>query len=363
MSDDGTYIPHYLGEETRGEVRPNSNLNSIALRVGEVKAIVYPKDKVSISDKHKWVEYTVEVVQQNGRSTVSSTLYHGCVVGRLFGGIADRMHYTLRPDTKKGGSKPGGIGVGSKVLLLCINGNRTNPVIISGLPDDDKGQADDKQDGHNLLFEFNGINATVNNDGELTVMFRGATDVNGDIPNTNDAKEASGAKLIMNKDGGIKLHSKDESQFIFIDNKNKKINILADDEWNVKVNTKLVFNTGSNTEMHTDADMKLDATGNVKITSAGTLIGQATDSMLLASTYRQAEQSLHTDLLAGLSNLSIQFGILAGALTAGAILNPPLAAGAAAATAAVAAVTKMAAAIGQFEAGAVTYLSLKNKND
>lgn len=224
--EDNTLIPSYFTVENRGRVSPDTNLNSVALRVGEVKDIVYPGDKLSLSKK--WVEYTVEVIQRDGSSTNSSTLYHGCVVSQLFGGFADQMHYTLRKDEQKQGNNPkGGVGVGSKVLLACINGVRSNAVIMGGLPDNQFEDKHDKNDGHNLFFEFNGIKFEINKDGEMTLQFTGSRKVDGD-PEDNNDEDAQPTKVNINKDGDLTISTKEDKQLIKIEHKDKKIRIKGD---------------------------------------------------------------------------------------------------------------------------------------
>lgn len=226
--EDNTQIPSYFSAENRGSVTVGSNLSSTSLRVGEVKEIIYPEDKLSLSKK--WVEYTIEVVQRDGTNTSSSTLYHGCLVSQMFGGFADQIHYTLRKDKQKQGNDPkGGVGVGSKVLLLCINGTRNNAVVIGGLPDTEFEDKDKhkKDDGHNLYFEFNGIVFTINKDGELELKFNGSTQVDGEPTDGND-EEANPTTIKINKDGDFSITTKEEKQFIKIQHKDKKILITGD---------------------------------------------------------------------------------------------------------------------------------------
>lgn len=226
--EDNTIIPSYFKAESRGKVQVGESLNSVALRVGEVKEIIYPEDQLSISKA--WVEYTVEVTQRNGTGTASSTLFHGCVVSQLFGGHADQFRYTLRKDDKKNGNdKKGGVGVGSKVLLLCINGTRSNPVIIGGLPDVEFKDKDKqkKDDGHNLFFEFNGVKFGINKDGELQLQFTGSRKVDGE-PEDNNDEDAQPTTLAINKDGDFSISTKDEKQLLRIEHKDKKIRIKGD---------------------------------------------------------------------------------------------------------------------------------------
>ena len=374
--NDNTIIPSYFNVESRGSVKPSDNMNNVSLRVGEVKAIFYPDDEKNISKK--LVEYTVEVLQQDGQSTMSSTLYHGCVVSHLFGGVADSINYTLRPAQKEGESgggekKTGGAGVGSKVLLLCINGNKTNAVIIGGLPDFDSSENDKKDDGHNLKFEFNGVQMSVNKDGELQVRYRGQTKVDGKLSDDADS-DAEGSTLIFDKEGSIKLYTKDEKQFIYLNHKDKKLDILADEEWHVKVNKKLSFEAGDEVKVKGDKTCTIEMSDKVYIKSAGVHVGDATDAWLLADTYRKAESQMLNQIATTMQSIMSLISTAASTLISAAAANaPPIVGGIAAASpfaAAGAALTsaapmfaQVATAIQTFESQASTYLSKKNKND
>lgn len=376
LLDDNTVLPSFMSAGTMGVGQSMNMFTNYALRSGEVREIIGVDDKKSLSGR--FIEYTVEVNQYSD-GTSSSMTYFNCLLANTFGGAADQFRYTLRKsDSQK--TPEDGIGVGSKVLLLCIDGARNNALIIGGVRDlgtDKDGSKyegkDNDADGHHLHFEFNGIQAKINKEGELTVMYRGATKADGTLDDNANA-DASESKVIMNKDGGIKIHTKDEKQYVFLNHKDKKIEVLADTEWNVKVNEKLVFNTGKNIEVHTDAEMKLDAANNVKITSSGVLVGAATDNWLLASTYRQSESSMHQDFLSSFAQLATLLGTMGSTLTTasaahaapivGPIIGAPaLAAAGAAAISCATAFGKLAAAVGQFEGKTTTYLSTKNKND
>jgi hypothetical protein len=356
--EDNTIIPHYFSVENRGKVTMDSNLNSLSLRVGEVKEIVYPEDDLSLSKR--WIEYTVEVVQRDGMKTHSSTLHHGCVVGQLFGGFADQVHYTLRKDEQKQGNDPdGGVGIGSKVLLLCINGTRSNPVIISGLPetDTDFGDKHKKDDGHNLYFEFNGVQFTINKDGEMKLMFRGATNTDGTLADSANS-DAEGSYVSIDKDGNLKFATPKDDQFLTINHKDHKIEMQAQKEWDCTIK----------------GTVNITADDNVVIKSSGVKVGDATDSWMLGSTYRQAEGQMNQEISGYLQSVETLLSTCATALMAAATANAvPMTGGAAAATpfnAAAAALEAAGPLIGQaatalttFESSASTYLSTKNKND
>lgn len=374
LLDDNTVMPSYMGARPMGDTSPDTGyFSDMGMRSGEVREIIYPSDERSLSKKY--TEYTVETsIFSEGTSTTQT--YFNCALINQFGGVADKIHYTLRPSDK---SRPteDGIGVGSKVLLLCIDGKRSQAIILGGVREAGKLKENEttekKENGHNLFFEFNGVRTEINDDGELTVQFRGATQNDGKLRDSADSK-ASGSKIILNKTGGIKIHTADEDQYIFIDHSTKKINVLADDEWSVKVNNKLSFDVGGDINVKGNAEAKIDILANVKITSAGVHVGSATDAWMKGTTYRASETTMHTTMTAAFSAMAAAFGTLGGALSSASALHvipiagpiiaaPTVAAAGAAAVAAATAAGQVVSAIGAFEGQSLSYLSLKNLTD
>ncbi len=224
-------IPSYLSSQDRGAVENVGNTDNDSLRVGEVLEIVYPKDARSLSGK--FIEYTVAVSHRDGTGPEVTSTYTGCIVGNMFGLGSDTLRYTLRPDTQTSsgdGKKKDVVGIGAKVLLLCVNGSKTRSVIVGGIRDvatGDEGAEDTKEKGHNLYFEFNGTSFEIDKDGATTVQFKGATDVMGEPMEGNDAA-AQPTTLKINKDGDFSITTKDDAQLIRIEHKDKKIRIKGD---------------------------------------------------------------------------------------------------------------------------------------
>lgn len=381
MLPDGSVIPSYLGVEPMGMSSQSVNFGEFALRQGEIREIVYPDDKRSVTKTV--VEYMVVVAYRDGNGPAVSTLYPNCQVANLFGGIADKLRYTYRPQSKDPDAGKA-ISDGSKVLLLCANGERRRAFIVGGL--NESQDAERSADGHNLNFSFNGITVVINKDGEFGLQFVGPTKVDGSLDTDAGADEKNGPTQVeVLKNGNLKISTKDDNQVILINHAEKKIEFTVDQEWVVNVNEKVTESYGdswtltagssisieSKSEvniMASDGDWNMTASGNARIKSSGTLIGAATDSMLLASAYRSAEQTLHGTLTEQLTTLAAQIAIIAVAVN-GPMKIPIY--GAAAASVAMGpaliqcgtAVTQMLAALQEFEGQGATYLSLKNKND
>lgn len=377
LLSDNTVIPSYLGTSDRGDVSVDpGNQSNIALRYGEVRKVIYPDDAKSVSKR--FIEYNVEIQHKDQGGHGTGVTYANCVQMSLFGTTADLFRYTLREDREQQGQS--GLGVGSKVVVMCLNGNVSKALIVGALRDtgtDKDGTLqegrDKKEDGHNLFFEFNGAQVGVNKDGELQVRYRGATKVDGTLQDDADP-EAEGSTIVFTKEGGIKAYTRGEKQFIHLDHKNKKLDILADEEWHVKVNKKLFFEAGDTVNIKGDSTCTVEMTDRVYIKSAGVHVGAAGEDWMMGTTYRRAEQTMHqtmTGLLNTLSglittaatNLNVAAGLHKIPIAGPIVGSAPLQAAAVALTSAGPIFTSLASAITGFESGAAGYLSLKNKND
>lgn len=380
--EDSTVIPSYLSHQTRGSYEDPGLQNNLSLRSGEVRKIIYPSDADSVSGRY--VEYNVDVQQKDKNGTGVTTKYANCLISNLFGGAADVFKYTLREDDQN--QPPAdGVGVGSKVILLCLNGTITKAVIIGGLrdtgPNDPNGTlsnsvnaarrtADDMADGHNMYWEFNGVNANINDDGELQVMYRGKTNADGTLDSGANA-DAEGTSILFNKDGSLKLFTPKEDQSFFIDHANKKIVGIANSEWDMTVNNGPInFNASSDINYNSSGGgMSVGVAQNIKMNSLGVLVGGATDAWVKGTTYRLGETTMNTQLITAFTTLTTIIATASAALiAAGSTPIPPvIAAGCAAAGGALASAAAplaiIVSAITAFEAQAATYLSLKNLTD
>lgn len=268
---DGTIVPSFLGVQGTGMRRNPGNQTDVGLRWGTVKELVYPNDPRNSSQKY--IEYLLSVEHKDGGKPGANVNYLGVQLSNLFGGVADYLNYTLRPTPQQSNPQPGKLLQGSKVLCLCVNGDRAQAIIIGGARDGTyDGNVDDNgQKGHNLDFSFNGLNATVNDDGELTVVFNGKTDIDGTLADSADP-DAQGSNIRMTKDGSVLISSPDALQHVLIDNTNHLVEIDADQELDINV------------------------TGNLVIQSAGVLTGGATDATMRGTTYRMNETIMNSTL-------------------------------------------------------------------
>jgi phage baseplate assembly protein gpV len=347
-------IPSYLSTEDISEIDGPSLFGNSYLRIGEVKEIIYPDDPRSLSKRI--IEYNIRVQHQGDSGPATPTMYNNCALSNLFGGVADKFRYTLRQATSLPQTDTG-LGIGSKVLLLCINGDQTKSIILSGIREPTSTERDDSSDGHNLFFEFNGLKFQINDDGEATLVFRGKTNADGTLADSADV-DAEGTSVNFNKDGNLEAATPDLQQFVRLNHKDKKIEVLADTEWNVEVNGKLVFKAGSEIQINGGSTATLAVPGNVSVSSAGVKVGAATDAWVKGTTYRNAESLMNTQMASVFKSLSESLQkageqlALGNSPGAGALL---VASGPMLAT--------LANLIQQFEDMSSSYLSTKNSTD
>jgi hypothetical protein len=223
----GKVIPDYLSDGRDCSYYAGSAYSSNSLIMGEVQEIIQPNDPRNINKNVP--EYTVwATVFENGGPI--SRMFNHVVPMDLFGsGIADYFNFTYRGENsaqnKTGIGVEFGYGKGSRVLMLAINGDRQNYVIISGIRN---SQADpiDSDTGHHLDFNFNGIECNINNDGELTLTYSGATKADGTLQDDVDT-DAVGTTLTITKDGSLSIVDNSSNESIVIDRPNGNINVAA----------------------------------------------------------------------------------------------------------------------------------------
>jgi len=383
-SDGSVHPSHQNPKSIRGKTSGanQSVFQNYALRMGYVVGAHSPDGKgqdgqddpdgKKQSDR-KFYVYDVICQQVDAYGAEVEVLYRRCRQMESLGNSADRSSYTLRAASEfTGHISQKVLDTATKVVLLCGNGRSSSPVIL-GCLQHGGGVAQKEEDGHNFAFEFNGVQQTINKDGELQIRYRGATKIDGTLDDNANA-DAEGSTLIFNKDGDIKVYTKDEKQFIHLNHKDKKLEILADEEWNVKVNKKLIFEAGDDISITGKKACSIEITDNITMKSSGVLVGDATDAWLLADTYRKAEAQMLKKISTALQTIMGLITTAGASLTAAAAANaPPIVGGAIAATPFAAAATALtqagpkfmeaSAAIEAFEAQASTYLSKKNKND
>jgi phage baseplate assembly protein gpV len=227
-----------------GSFSDGGAFSNMRLRPGEVQAVYYPTDAQNVSKN--FVEYQV-LVQERSNSIIITRLYEHVIAVDGFGGIADYYNYTFRPDpsaNKTDGQKSYKAGVGSKVLVLCINGEYHNACIIGGIRDSN-GPIDVKEnDGHRLKFRFNGVSVEINKDGELTLEYQGAMNADG-TPADGVDQDTLGTKISIAKTGNVTIADGTSENTILIDHANGRIQLVSKNEVDVTAPNIKVGSTSS----------------------------------------------------------------------------------------------------------------------
>jgi len=141
--------------------------------------ILQVQDKIG-GDKQNLIRYTCLVYFSDGVKVIPNVRQSS-----MLGGIADywRRRATATSDdsasTQALGStsQPGlDATVGERVIITFLNGNISNPVITGYLQHPDQAIEEDLDDSNpdvNAIFQYLGIRATINSDGELTLTHKG----------------------------------------------------------------------------------------------------------------------------------------------------------------------------------------------
>ncbi len=221
-------IPSFLSDGSgSGDHYDGDAFNNVRLRMGEVQEIIYPNDPRSLSKRI--IEFDV-LVQHLSNGTAVAKIYKYCTVSNLFGGIADKVHYTLRPDkgaATTNSTRRAGPGIGSKVLILCISGSHYNAKIIGGV--DDTEDAADPNEGHFYHARFNGIDLAINNDGELTLTYQGAMKADA-TPAEGVDSNAVGTTVKIQKSGNFVVSDGSGKNTITLDHSTGKISITSENQ-------------------------------------------------------------------------------------------------------------------------------------
>lgn len=254
--DDGTVVPSHMQVEDRApRFFSGDYFGDVQLHQGEVKEIIWPDDDRSRTKR--FIEYNV-VVQYFRQGIGTTRVYTNCVVSNGLQGLADLEYWTLRayPSSGDGKNNQPTVKNGSKVLLLCINGQTNFPIILAGMfdPTDDTQKDSDLKNKHFYKWRFNGITFEVDDDGQLKIVYTGKSDEKGD---TKVDDSVAGSFILLDKDGNVSIQDSDGKNQFLVDHKNGKIIIKRDNAFE---------------------------------------LGAATDKMLLGERFRKAQKQLHSDL-------------------------------------------------------------------
>jgi hypothetical protein len=226
MLPDGTVVPAFMGVgDTSGDTAGTFDmLTDTGLRLGEVTASYAPTNPKNASKK-EW-EYDVSALSfRNGGALQESYQPYRCKVAELFGSVADHLRYTVRPASRKPAGKEA-FADGSLVLILCPNGDKGQALIVGAM----RNQRDQKADPDKtfLDFVFNGVQASIDEKGSLTLKVPGATKLDG-TPDDNRDKNNKGTSVSFGANGSIAI-SDANGDTVTVSPKDKSITVTAGEQ-------------------------------------------------------------------------------------------------------------------------------------
>lgn len=247
--------------------------NNVALRIGVVKSIIKIEDKNSADSQS--IEYDVLCFQQDQDKGVVPITYKNCVTMDAFGGIGDFFEFIKNVPTKNNGDLK--IDDGSYVLLLCIDGTATRGVIIGALPHHGRKSTLLKAKDKHMEGEYNGLRFKINDDGEMTLTFKGKTDKKGK-PKT---PKNGGSQIKMEKDGSVELNDRDlDKELASGNDKDAKQSGSAPSDKYEKVR---IDKTKQSIDVISRKDQNQTAGANYNLTVAKTTTHKTTDWLVSAS--------------------------------------------------------------------------------
>lgn len=224
----GSILPHgLLSEDVKSQVAGFSKTyENYPLRAGIVVKSYPVSDKNNVSKLT--VEYDVIVLEQDSNRAIVPITYKNCISADGLGSIADFFEVRLRSQKKKGKSQGRDFfgQDGAIVLILCLDGSSEKGIILGGLNHPgrkSKLTADEKK----LAGEFNGISVEVNDDGSAKLQFKGATDNEGKVLDS----EQGNTDISIEKDGTIELKHKGVTNRM---QKDGKVELLAENSITIK---------------------------------------------------------------------------------------------------------------------------------
>ena len=260
-------------------------------RSGEVIRKVDPTSQDSRSKL--FYEYDV-LVSHYENEAFTTKIYRNCFLINSLAGLADKSHFTLRASDSNDPAIPGN---GSKVLVLCLDGNETQTFIVGGIQAE--ADPDDVDKGHHFYWEFNGVVLEVNDDGSWSITNNGKTNIKGEADKDRDT-DGSGTKVSVEANGNFTIQTP-KGQVIKLDNTDGSITISSDQQVTIKTNqatidAKQISLGGQATSPYVKGDILVGI-----LTQAFTAIGSGLTNGVSASALAAASTQLETALSANIT--------------------------------------------------------------
>lgn len=253
------------------------------IRIGIVKK-AYREERTSD------IKYLVEVQDRNDSIEVNARMM------RKFGGAynyEDMVDRGYKFDDKPDPTRDFGAKAGDAVVVAFMNGEAREAIILGGLIHPARESTLDITKGPQYVSEFNGVETSINNDGEFKITFKAVpTNINGlnnkpgsKLPPPTYNTQIGGSYFQFDKTGSIELNDKEEQkgiQNIKIDKPQGTITInsgkikltMTKESEKVDLKCKVMNTVADNKISLKTKEYVLNATTSTKINSPKVAIGK-----------------------------------------------------------------------------------------
>lgn len=284
----GTVVPFGMLSPNGAETAVaafNRSYKNTGIKAGLVKKSYSPTDPKN--QNGLCTEYDVLTIEQNENKGSTSILYKNCLSTQGFGSIADYLEYTLRPLTKQTdkGFPTFSDQDGAIVLIQCLNNIGDKAIVVGTLIHPDR-PTNVTNNAPQMFGEYNGVNIQINQDGSCSLIFKGATDSQGNPTDTTQGN----TEVKIEKDGSFQV---DHSMITFrMDkttgqttiNSSKDINLVTGTNLNVTATQNVVVKcvdvdvtASGKANINVSSDANVVVGGNANITSTGKTVIKASE--------------------------------------------------------------------------------------
>jgi hypothetical protein len=180
---------------------------------------------------------------------------------------------------------------GDMVIVACLNGEYSRGIILGFVAHLSRAPKLDYKKGPQYISEFNGLETHINETGEYKLTFKSiqknikklSEKPSKELPKPEYDEEIGGSFLMFDKTGSFKVtdSSKENTQSLFIDKKNGKIDItsgkikvtLTKKDEKISIKSKILDINSETSIKHTTKDLAVDASKSIKLKSPKVAIG------------------------------------------------------------------------------------------
>jgi hypothetical protein len=255
------------------------NFSLVEGQIEEIYARDDPENDETFNNPGRITVYDVSSRTPDG----STTVFRKCrALQPLFGGGINNFFEVLptNPGPKAKLDINTALKPGTKVLVGFISGRMSSPVIVGALPHENDLAIDarpTKDKGVHLEGEFQGLNWKIENDGSLTITFKGPKNDDGQPVDESLEKTV----ININKTGDFKVvtsEGDEKENSVELNSTNKKITVKAGSKINMEMDSSsgkvklecddVEIDTVNDTIVNTEAKTKINAKQDVVVNSA-----------------------------------------------------------------------------------------------